>query len=184
MLKLGLLRDGAEEPAVLPDGYVTEDVSGTARLRITCAGGYAELVHMLASRLRPPYRLLYVLLVPRGGSAPGRYESPELDGAELAEFFSEFGAFWSEDARHHIWVHSRPDDATIVWDRHGLIYAYGPLQLFEASLAERAIMPSVRADVPAPHVHYYHPEWDDAERALVAGTSWILKPLGPHDEAG
>jgi hypothetical protein len=45
---------------------------------------------------------------------------------------AEFAEFLTEDGRHDLWLHSPRTDATLVWDRHDLIYAYGPLEQFRA----------------------------------------------------
>ena len=55
----------------------------------------------------------------------------------MEEFLREFGRFLCEDSRHDLWVRSHDDDATIVLDRHNVIYAYGPLDAFEAALKSR-----------------------------------------------
>src|SRR5262245_59096907 len=181
--KLGVIRDGVEEAWAHPEGSARETLAGgTERLRITCRGDYTERVQELVSALQPPFKVLYVLLMPRGGSQPGRYESPALEAGELAGLFRDFGDFWSEDSRHDIWVRSGPDRATVVWDRHGLIYAYGPLARFESVLAARGHTTLAPGEIPSPHVHYYHPQWDDAERTLLARLAWKYTPLTPADQ--
>jgi hypothetical protein len=84
----------------------------------------------------------------------------------VAEFFQRFGRFLSEDSRHDLWLRSHDDDATIVLDRHNIIYAYGPFDLFEAALLDAGARPGSLPLVPDPHVHHYHEEWDKAEREL------------------
>jgi len=182
LTKLEALGPDGLVPWSYRDGYAREQTAGPERLRITCSGGHAAVVHTLAAELRPPYKLLYILHTPRGGSTPGRYESPALDGPEVSSLFRDFGAFWREDARHDVWLHSREDSATIVWDRHDVIYAYGPLQRLEAVLEAQSIPRAEPVDTPSPHAHHYHEEWDGAERALVARFQWRLTPLRPGDE--
>ena len=181
LTKLESLQGDRWQRHTYPDRYAREQTSGPARLRITASGGYAPLLLALAAELQSPYKLLYVLHTPRGGSAAGRYESPALDGPDIEALFREFGAFWSEDARHDVWLYSGPDAATLVWDRHDVIYAYGPLGRYERVLAANGARPGEPALPPSPHAHQYHPDWDNAERALVA-RGWSVTPLQRADE--
>lgn len=48
-------------------------------------------------------------------------------------FLREFRAYFESDGRHHIWVSSLQASAlqasaTLVYDQHDVIYAYGPLE--------------------------------------------------------
>jgi hypothetical protein len=114
----------------------------------------------------------------RTGAELGRYESPELTSADKEEFLNEFGRFFCEDSRHDLWVRSHDDDATIVLDRHNLIYAYGPLDAFEAALQSLGARKGEPAVLCA-HVHHYHPAWDEAERRILRSFEWDIKPLRP-----
>jgi len=96
-------------------------------------------------------------------------------------FLDSFGRFLSEDARHDFWIRSHDDDATIVLDRHNLIYAYGPLDTFEAALqtiCSRATTPPL---IPDPHVHHYHAAWDNDERRMIKAFDWRVSPLRESD---
>jgi hypothetical protein len=77
-------------------------------------------------------------------------------------------------------VRSHDDDATIVLDRHNLIYAYGPLELFERELKSSGAHESEPAVLGA-HVHHYHSAWDDMERRMLERFDWQISPLGPSD---
>lgn len=116
----------------------------------------------------------------RSATSGGRYESPELTADAVQEFLHQFGRFLCEDSRHDLWVRSHDDDATIVLDRHNLIYAYGPLDVFEAALQPLGARQGEPA-VLGPHVHHYHPEWEDAERRVLRCLEWQIKPLRPSD---
>ena len=111
----------------------------------------------------------------------GRYESPELDAEGVHAFLNSFGRFLSEDARQDFWIRSHGDDATIVLDRHNLIYAYGPLDAFEAVLRDLGLQAGEPPSIPDPHVHHYHPERDDDERAVLQAFDWNVKPLRESD---
>lgn len=77
------------------------------------------------------------------------------------------------------WVSTKRaiDDATIVLDRHNLIYAYGPVAAFEAVLRRIGVNPGGLPMIPDPHVHHYHAEWDESERSVLAALPWTWKPL-------
>ena len=137
--------------------FVREEVDGTPRLRIGARSGHVQLLLQCAAQLTPPFAILYVLHTPRGGSAPGRYQSPPLAGAELRAFLQRFGAFLAEDARHDLWLHSLPDDVTLVWDRHDLVFAYGALGPLTEVLESGGLREGW-PEVPVPHAHHYHPE--------------------------
>jgi hypothetical protein len=64
----------------------------------------------------------------------GRYQNGELPRAQLEVLFRQFGHFWDGDGQHNVWVRSC-DDGRLVYDRHKIIYAYGPLERFESALA-------------------------------------------------
>jgi hypothetical protein len=122
-----------------------------------------------------------VLHTTRTNAELGRYESPELTADAVEGFLHQFGRFLCEDSRHDLWVRSHHDDATIVLDRHNLIYAYGPLDAFAAGLQSLGVREGQPAAIPDPHVHHYHPEWDDAERGVLGCFEWYIKPLRPSD---
>jgi hypothetical protein len=96
-------------------------------------------------------------------------------------FLHQFGRFLCEDSRHDLWLRSHDDDATIVLDRHNLIYAYGPLQALEAVLKSLGVRESESPTVPDPHTHHYHQEWDQTEEEILRHFDWHLKPLRPAD---
>lgn len=111
--------------------FTREDIGGRPRLRVSVDEAEDATVAALAKGLRGPFQVHYVLHTTRTGAELGRYESPELTSENVEEFLREFGQFFCEDSRHDLWVRSHDDDATIVLDRHNLIYAHGPLELFE-----------------------------------------------------
>ena len=91
-------------------------------------------IREFAAGLSGPFQLLYLLHTTRTGADLGRYESPELTAPQVSEFLGRFGSFLSQDARHDFRLRSHDDNATVVLDRHNVIYAYGPLGHFEAAL--------------------------------------------------
>jgi hypothetical protein len=129
-----------------------------------------------------PYYLLYVLHTPRGEGERGRYQSPLLNTGQIEEFLTRFGTFLTRDARFDLWSHSLKDAATLVWDRHDYLYAYGPLEQFRAHLLNLGYEESDDFCVPSPHDHYYHAELDEDAAALLNFFQWSRSPLQPSDE--
>ena len=136
----------------------------------------------LARLLGEPFAVLYVLLVPRGGSEAGRYQSPWLNRDELNEMFDRHADFWEQDGRHHVWLHSATDEATLVYDQHNVIFAYGPLDEYVALLEAAGYKEASELDFPAPHGHCFHVEFDEMERELASSPGWTRSPLQDGDE--
>lgn len=179
--KIQALVADVEQPFEYGNVFTREVVRGVERLRIALDDGHQGFIRTVASCLTGPFQLLYVLHTSRTDAQLGRYESPELNAEAVHVFLDRFGGFLSDDGRHDLWVRSHGDDATIVWDRHNLIFAYGPLDVFESALLERGVRASAPPSIPDPHVHHYHPERDGEERALLQAFDWNVKPLRESD---
>jgi hypothetical protein len=171
---------GEVEPFRHANTFAREKTTGPERLRIGPRGGHAYLVEMLAQCAEPPYKLLYVLHTTRTGATLGRYESPWLELPELQDFFKRFGDFLAQDSRHDLWLLGAGTKGTIVWDRHDLVYAYGPLERY-ITLLEAGGFREGWPSWPVPHVHHYHEEWDDAERLMLKYFEWIRTDLRRED---
>jgi hypothetical protein len=179
-VKIEAMNGETPEPFEYGNVFAREEVGGRARLRVGLDEAQDAAVATLARTLRGPFQLLYVLHTTRTAAELGRYESPELTSADVEVFLSEFGRFLCEDSRHDLWVRSHDDDATIVLDRHNLIQAYGPLDVFEATLQSLGARGGEPAVLGA-HVHHYHSQWDEAERRVLRTLEWEIKPLRPSD---
>jgi hypothetical protein len=161
--------------------YAHEETSAQPRLRIAASFDGTALLRELTLALAAPFLLLYVLVVPRGRSEPDRYQSGDLSRAELDAVFQQFAQFWDSDGRHNVWVRSS-DDGMLVYDRHNLVYAYGPFPRFESILAELGytLIPSLSLDFV--HRHSYHQEFDDLERELTTRFADKRSELREGDE--
>jgi hypothetical protein len=179
-VKIEAMNGETPEPFEYGNVFAREEVGGRPRLRVGLDEAQDAAVGTLARTLRGPFHLLYVLHTTRTGAELGRYESPELTSADVESFLSEFGRFLCEDSRHDLWVRSHDDDATVVFDRHNLIFAYGPLEQFERELQSSGAREGQPAVLGA-HVHHYHPDWDDAERRVLRRFEWRITPLRPSD---
>jgi hypothetical protein len=153
----------------------------TQRLVIGAPSGQPEPFERLALCLAPPYFLLYVLHTSRGEGELGRYQSSEISIEEFRSFMAEFGAYLSSDARFDLWLHSPSENATVVWDHHNQIFAYGPLDRFSTELRSLGFAEGTSA-VPVPHQHNYRPECDAKATQLLSWFSWRRSSLRPEDE--
>ena len=143
-------------------------------------GGDPVPFESLVATLEPPYFVLYVLHTPRGEGDAGRYQSPPLSGEQFQQFTRRFGAYLSSDARFDIWAHSAAQHATVVWDRHNQLFAYGPLAGYARVLDALGFMQG-DAGIPSPHQHHYRPEFDGDAQAILDYLPWSYTPLQPHD---
>lgn len=155
--------------------------SGTHRIVSCVPRGDPEIFENLVSCLEQPYYLLYVLHTPRGEGEAGRYQSPPLSLEQLHEFVSKFKPFLSGDARFDIWAHSPAENATVVWDRHNMLYAYGPLEKYESVLLSSGFE-NEEPQVPGPHAHNYRQELDRYAKELLVTFKWSWSPLHKEDE--
>src|SRR5438105_9503330 len=174
-------QDGKWLPHDFGKVYAHEHTSTQPRLRIAASFDGTALLRELALALAAPFLLLYVLVVPRGQSEAGRYQSGELSRAELDALFERFGQFWDSDGRHNVWVRSS-DDGMLVYDRHNLIYAYGPLPLFESALRELGYTTAASLTLDFAHQHSYHQEYDDLDPELTIQFADNRSELRDGDE--
>ncbi len=181
-MKLSTRADGVWVTHSPPATFKTEVMhDGGTRLVAAVPAGDAATFQSLAGSLEAPCMLLYVLHTPRGEGSAGRYQSPPLSPSELASFLVRYAAFLSDDARFDLWVHSPSDQATVVWDRHNLIYAYGTIERFVSTLTTLGFVegdPGVRFE----HMHHYREELDRDAAAVLEAFAWRHSPLQASDE--
>ena len=132
----------------------------------------------LVEGLQEPFRVLYVLLVPRDDQKDeGRFEMMQLlSREELSAFLLRYRELFENDGRHHLWVTASDDDASIVYDQHNVLFLYGPSERFTkvlnaAGLAEGEVV------YPSPHSHHYHAENDAALDDMLERYEWQWYPL-------
>lgn len=170
------------EPLSHPAVYRRETMTdGNDRIAATVPGGDPAVFKGLAEQIAAPYCLLYVLVVTRGEGEPGRYQSERLDAGQVRDFLFRFGSFLQQDGRCSLWLHSFADGATVVWDRHDLIYGYGPLERYAAALDFLGFQVGEPA-IPFPHSHNYHPSVDSDATDILEAFDWQWEPLHPEDD--
>jgi len=149
--KIEAIDDEIPQPFAYGNVFAREGVGDRPRLRVGVDQGQHAALLALADGLRGPGQLLYVLHTTRIGAVLGGYESPELTLGTVHDFLCQFGQLLREDSRHDLWIRSHDDDATIVLDRHNLIYAYGPLKDFEMVLQVLGVRQGEPV-LPDPHI--------------------------------
>ena len=181
--KFGYLDEtGAELRYQHKNIWAQEKTSGADRLVIAPSFGHVDLLSKLSGVMEEPYFLLYVLQVPRSEVPPGRYQAPEpISRAKLTSFLRQFGDFLEGDGRHHFWIGSTDKSSLLVYDRHEVVYAYGPLDAFKAILIENGLQETTDVLLPDPHVHRYNQSFDQHAGDLMSFWSWKQFPLQDSD---
>lgn len=182
LYKFGWLPDGTnEQPYEYPNIWAVEKTTGPDRLVIAPKSRYIELLLHLAKSLDAPYGLLYVLTLPRGGGTAGRYQHPfQLSFDDLELFLYSYQELLEQDARNSIWIQS--SSGLLIYDRHNVIYAYGPLDAFKATLSKEGLQEFKELRFPSPHTHRYHFQYDDAQANILREVDWVISPLRPRDD--
>ncbi len=181
LYKLALLQDGGSAEHLYGNTYDLERTSTYQRLCVGVQSDHGRLVLEMAQLLSPPYYVLYVLHTSRRDNELARYQSPALSYDQLLAFFTTFQDFLASDGRHDLWIHGVGDRATVVWDRHNLIYVYGPLDKIKGLLIGRGFTKAA-PHIPVPHSHNYHSEYDESEDRIIRYLAWTKIPLRPEDE--
>ena len=105
-----------------------------------------------------------------------------MNRSDVNNFFESYFKFFDEDARHHVWLYSTTDKATLIYDQHNVIYAYGPIDEYQKILDRMGYDKFELIKFPVPHGHRYHLEFDEKEREITASENWIYSPLREGDD--
>jgi hypothetical protein len=180
--KLGIVRGDLWVEHSHPPVYERFDMGGGhgERLQVAVPGGDPEVFRSLLTCIEPPFMLLYVLHTPRGEGEPGRYQSPPVDRAAVEDFLARFSDYLRSDGRFHLWARSQSSNASLVWDNHNIIYAYGPLDDYGQQL-NRLGFAEGSSPISFAHTHNYRPECDADAAAVLGLWEWYKTPLQPSD---
>jgi len=182
MTKISRLEDGEWMACTVPAVYaMPTEQSPVQRIVAGASTKDRRVFRALVRILESPMFLLYVLHTPRGEGDAGRYQSPALSRADVESFLARFEDYLCTDARFDLWVHSPAKDATVVWDRHDVIHAYGPLAHFEREMLALGFEPGALPQGQE-HAHHYRAECDDDACAVLAAFDWTRTELKPADE--
>lgn len=134
------------------------------------------------SLVEGPYCYMYVLVVPRGdGIEPGRYEyNWSIDGQEMAEVINWLRDPLEQDGRHNLWFYSCSEKCHLIYDRHEIIYLYGPTDRYE-SLLESLDFPEQYVQEWGSHVHFCNKEFDHIQDETVKSSDYKYHELGKED---
>lgn len=178
MYKLGSIKNDEEQQYSYSDQYTVE--KGYERIVIGLSTGHIGAVTELAATLNGPFYVLYVLHTPRAGGEPGRYQSKALTYDEFSTLLERFKNYFEHDSRHDLWLHSPGTNTTIVYDRHNLIYLYG-FTNDQLSIIEQRGLERNPINMPVPHVHHYHADYDVCEAQIIGEYEWVKSPLRDED---
>jgi hypothetical protein len=173
-----------DQPWTYQNALAIEEPSGTQRLVIAPKSGHAGILERLIGIVPEPMQLLYVLVVPRGEGDAGRYQSSEPQSHEqVRRFLDEFRTFLETDGRQNLWIRSESGSAMLIYDRHDLIYGYGPVDEWKEILKQIGLIevPSASIKIPDPHSHHYHASCDAEASPLLAYLEWHHTPLRDQD---
>jgi hypothetical protein len=162
---------------------IEETTGGGRRLVIAPAQSHSEILLALIEAMTGPFWLLYVLVVPRSNGQAGRYQSPELQGeGAVKTFLRDFSNFFEKDGRHNVWIASEAGSEMLIYDRHNVIYAYGPLNAWKGPLAANGLSEVAMIRFSSPHSHHYHESLDLEEDRLMNYWDWHHTSLTKSDE--
>lgn len=178
-------REGVYEASIkeftFPNVWEKESFPEFSRLKIGSRDHEVNLILDLCRSLNGPFGILFVLLTSRIGNEPARYQSPEPIGFdELELFLKTFQEFIEQDGRHAVWVSSLSGEGQFIFDQHNFIYAYGNLDRITSQLSAAGYVEG-GIQIPVPHSHNYHAQFDDAEDHALRYWQWLKSPLGPDD---
>jgi hypothetical protein len=168
-MKFASFVDGQPAPFRYGDIWERQQTSDSERLAIAPSRGHVDLLIELSRCLGEPFGILYVLLV-----------SWPVERREMEGFVLGFRDYFESDGRHHLWLHSVPDGATLIYDQHDVLYAYGPLDLYEQVLRDRGLREGA-VEIPVPHQHAYHRKYDVEEDNVMGLWEWRAFPLAESD---
>jgi hypothetical protein len=70
----------------------------------------------------------------------------------------------------------------MVYDKDNLIYIYGDIEEFENILISMGFTAyNEPLDLPSPHAHCYHAEFDEKEIEILKKINWHKTPLMDQD---
>jgi hypothetical protein len=167
-----------------PNVWAVEEPFGTKRLVVAPSSEGAGIFERLLKTLPEPMWLLYVLVVARGEGDAGRYQSSEpLSREQVRRFLHEFQTFMETDGRQNLWIRSESGSAMLIYDRHDLIYGYGPIDEWKETLKQIGLIevPPASIKIPDPHSHHYHASLDAEATRLLTYLEWHRTPLRDED---
>jgi hypothetical protein len=180
--KLGTVRAGEDVAFHYEPSYARQVMGGVERLVIAPGTAPVGLLRELLPLLPEPLWVLYVLITPRSDAPAGRYQSAQpRSREEVLALLERFETYLEKDGRHNLWL-AAPPAGQLVFDRHEVIYAYGPIVEIAEKLKEKGFAEVEMIRVPVPHSHHFHEEMDVEERAMLEHWEWVTTELQETDD--
>ena len=153
-----------------------------SRLTIAASTNQIELILKLVDTLKPPFYILYVLVISRLDNERGRYQSPLIESKEeLTDFLLEYKKYFETDGRHHLWICTIDNSERLIYDQHNVIFAYGQTEK-HIPILEREGFKEQGFSFPIPHAHAYNDSNDKFEESILNYWDWSIFPLAEGDE--
>lgn len=180
LFKIGTLHN--REELFWNNLFEVQEYPNYSRLVIGCKSQEIPLILEFCKKMNGPFIVLHVLLVSRMGKESGRYQIPEpLFYDELELFLYEHQEYFERDGRHHLWVLSVSGEGQFIYDNHNFIYAYGDIHSYMSRLISKGFNEG-EIEIPAPHCHNYHAEFDGEEDSVNNAFQWLYFPLQDSDD--
>ena len=146
---------------------------GWSRLEVTVAKSPIGFIREILMTWSAPFAVVYELETSLDPNFPaGRYQSDWLENfEELDALLIKNWDFFEQDGRHNIWIADSQAPRQIIYDQHEIIYIYGAENTLDLTLLERGFSDEA-PEIPFPHTHFYHPQFDDAFEALMKDHVW------------
>ena len=182
-MKLGSYINNAESAHVYENIYdIITYGNGTKCLRITASGSLSDLMVKLGALVRGNWYVLYTLLTSHSGNRPGRYQGIEIENFEgIVALFDKYKNYFDGDGRHNIWLGSTVNNDLLVYDKHNVIYAYGPIDAFVGRIRSYGYCEGV-IKIPSPHTHHYPSENVRFEMSIMNEWDWKWYDLAENDD--
>jgi hypothetical protein len=180
--KLGTVRAGEDVAWSYEPSYARQVVGGVERLVIAPGTAPVALLREMLPLLPEPLWVLYVLITPRSDAPAGRYQSATPHTRqEVLELLDRFENYLTNDGRHNLWL-AAPPAGQLVFDRHEVVYVYGPITEIVARLKAKGFAEVDMIRVPVPHSHHFHEELDAEEHAMLSHWEWMPSELQETDD--
>ena len=180
--KLGTVRGGKDVAWNYEPSYARQVVGGVERLVIAPGPTPVTLLRELLPMLPDPVWVLYVLITPRSDALAGRYQSAKPHTQEeIVALLDRFENYLSNDGRHNLWL-AAPPSGQLVFDRHEVIYAYGPIAEIVVRMKDKGFAEVDMIRVPVPHSHHFREDLDADEQAVLTHWDWMHSELQETDD--
>ena len=153
-------------------------------ITIAASSNHVALLKELASALSEPLYMRHLLVEANGQYPAGRYDLPHAVTLQrVCAFLDDFQTLLTEDGRHSLFIASNDSpEEMLVYDFHGLIYGYGPIDAFCQVARGRGFRETEISAFPMPHGRSWHSSLNAEEDRLLSDFEWRYSPLQAGDD--